>query len=484
MIRRYAKKFNRVCIKPRSTSPDDQRREYIFNVLIGFFTLAAAATTISSGINHLMRTNAHQANSVPVTVGFLLVSAGLWWISRKGHYKVGAYCLIGLVWLAGFQLALTWSIELPMAQLMSVLVIVLAGIMISSRAALFVTLATSVSTLVLGYVETHGDKAVNVSWLTKKLEFSDAIGLVVIYMIVGAISWLSNNEIDNLLRRAWLSEATLAKERDQLEIKVAERTKELERIQLERTLELQNLAEYGQISASLIHDLATPVSAASMSLEQVNQHLQSTVMGQALLSIRHIQDYIASARKQLQGTSRKQKFHASKEIHEIVSLLTHQARAAGVTIRVLGSQNDSIVGDVAAFNRVIANMIVNSIHAYNPRNKERTKQPIKIQVLNENNMIVIAIQDSGVGIKATDMPHIFEEFYSTKKRLGRGLGLGLSTAKRVIEHEFGGTISVTSSPKTGTTFTIGIPHHERTNSTKHTGRRSLSGRQPNLPRQV
>lgn len=484
MLKHTAKKLHKALISPRSAHPDQQRREYLFNVLIGFFAAAAAVASLSSGINHLMGTNAHQTNSVPVTLGFLGVSLALWWLSRRGYYRVGATALIALVWLAGLQLAITWSIELPMAQLLGVLGIILAGITISSRAALVVTGATSISTLMIGYLQVSGKLSVDTTWLTKPLELSDAVGLVVIYVIIGAITWLSNREIDALLRRAWRSEKALAKERDQLEVIVARRTKQLERIQLERVVQLQHLAEYGQISASLIHDLATPVTAASLSLEQAKGQTTDSMVGQVAISIKHIQDYIASARNQITGTTKKQVFNPGDEIAEIMGLLKHQARMAGVALSLQTQATARIYGDAATFGRIIANMIINALQAFGANTKAHKRPEIIVTINVVATELVVTIKDFGTGIKPADINHIFNDYYSTKKHIGRGLGLGLAGAKRVIEQEFGGHITVSSTPKAGTIFTIGIPIHETTSSKQYRRRPQVSAGKSGRKRQA
>lgn len=480
MVKNLFRTCHKRFIQPRSTNPDDQRREYIFNVLIGFFTLAAAATTISSGITHILGANAHKTNSVPETIGFLLFTAGLWWLSRRCHYKFGAYTLIVLVWLAGLQLTLAWSLELPMAQLLNILVIIVAGITLSSRAALMISFFTSFSTLVIGYLQSAREIPVDTSWLTKHLEFSDAIGLVVIYIIVGAISWLANNEIDNLLRRAWKSESALAKQRDQLEVTVAKRTKELERTQLERVLELQKFAEFGRVSASLLHDLANPLTAAALNLEEAGGRRGSKLVDQAMVSLGYIEDYIASARKQLRGDSDYHLFSVSSEIAEIIELIRNQASKAKVAISLTADKDDTVFGDSIAFARVMANLLVNAIQAY--KTSTKTHKSIQVTVENHGTHITIGVQDYGVGIKAIDLPHIFEDFYSTKKQIGRGLGLGLANAKLVIERDFSGSITVSSSPRSGTLFTLELPIHESSNRTNHSKRLATSGAKPNRQR--
>ena len=67
------------------------------------------------------------------------------------------------------------------------------------------------------------------------------------------------------------------------------------------------------------------------------------------------------------------------------------------------------------------------------------------------------IHDSGPGILAEDMPHIFETFWRKDEAHSTpGLGLGLAIAKRIIQVH-GGRIEATSEPETGTTFRVLLP---------------------------
>jgi signal transduction histidine kinase len=464
-------------LKPRSKNPDDQRRELIFNILVGLFVVAATIAMVSSLLNHLAGNAPQGSNSLPSTAIFLVFVLGLLAGSRKGFYKVGAYTLIALVWTAALQLMLAWSFELPMAQLVQVLVIVVAGVIISSRASIIVTAIVAMTTIVIGYIQTSGQLAANTEWLTRPPEFSDAIGQAVVLMIIGGVAWLSNKEIDALLRRSWRSEAALAKQRDQLEVTVAQRTRELEQEQLKRTLELQHLAEFGRVSASLIHDLSSPLTAASLNLEQADNSDQTKLVHEAMVSLRHIENYIASTRKQLQGATQARDFAASQELGEVVKLLQHQASTAGVALQFVPCDHDRIFGDPVALHRVVANLIINGIQAYS-QDKSGSKNVVVIKLEQTNNHLRITVQDFGVGIRPADLGHIFKDFYSTKKRVGRGLGIGLAAAKRVIENDYQGSITVTSKATHGTLFTMDIPYYEAKSTNKHKKRPAVSRRQP------
>jgi len=71
----------------------------------------------------------------------------------------------------------------------------------------------------------------------------------------------------------------------------------------------------------------------------------------------------------------------------------------------------------------------------------------------EEDVIVISVSDTGVGIPDEELVNLFKPFQTTKKG---GLGLGLAYCKRAIE-DHGGKITVESKVGEGTTFTVGLP---------------------------
>jgi two-component system sensor histidine kinase BaeS len=86
---------------------------------------------------------------------------------------------------------------------------------------------------------------------------------------------------------------------------------------------------------------------------------------------------------------------------------------------------------------------------------------VAIRLADENDMITIAVHDTGVGIPAKDIPHIFDRFYRAdvaRSRSGHrpGVGLGLAITKWIAEAH-GGTITATSRPGRGTVFSVRIP---------------------------
>jgi heavy metal sensor kinase len=110
-------------------------------------------------------------------------------------------------------------------------------------------------------------------------------------------------------------------------------------------------------------------------------------------------------------------------------------------------------GDAERLGQVVTNLLSNAIHF----NREHGE--VRISVRRENEMAVLAVSDTGVGIPQEDVPHIFERFYRVDKsrsRIQGKTGLGLAICKAIMEAH-SGRIEVSSKPGDGSTFTVQLP---------------------------
>lgn len=115
-----------------------------------------------------------------------------------------------------------------------------------------------------------------------------------------------------------------------------------------------------------------------------------------------------------------------------------------------------IVGDRVELQQVLMNLCVNA------RDAMTGAGVLRIRVHSEGETVRICISDTGEGIDAHTKARIFEPFFTTKTN-GRGSGLGLATAKEMVELH-GGSISVSSAVGMGTAFTIVVPASTRAQS--------------------
>lgn len=105
---------------------------------------------------------------------------------------------------------------------------------------------------------------------------------------------------------------------------------------------------------------------------------------------------------------------------------------------------------------VVGNLMENAIEAANSTPAEHTRA-VALQITEDEKGLLIMVSDSGPGIADRDLPHIYEQGFSTKASKGRGMGMAL--IKRIVDGH-AGTIEVETEPGFGTTFTI-ILNRER-----------------------
>ena len=107
----------------------------------------------------------------------------------------------------------------------------------------------------------------------------------------------------------------------------------------------------------------------------------------------------------------------------------------------------------AELNQVFLNLIVNAAQAIEGKGK------LTISGVEEPGHIVLKFTDTGVGMTPEVMAHLFEPFFTTKP-VGKGTGLGLTIAYKIITDRHKGTITAESTPGVGTTFTIRLPKEQ------------------------
>lgn len=108
-------------------------------------------------------------------------------------------------------------------------------------------------------------------------------------------------------------------------------------------------------------------------------------------------------------------------------------------------------GDESLLENVWENLLTNAIK-YNMENGS-----IDISLTQEDKNIIITVQDSGIGVKKEELPHLFDRFYrADSSRTKEGTGLGLSIVKDIVELH-GGQVEVDSKWQQGTKFTVILP---------------------------
>jgi signal transduction histidine kinase len=118
------------------------------------------------------------------------------------------------------------------------------------------------------------------------------------------------------------------------------------------------------------------------------------------------------------------------------------------------SDVDPVLMDTQSIGRVLNNLVSNALQ-HTPANGR-----VSVWVRRAPSGVHVTVSDTGEGIRAQDIPHIFERFYrgdaSRSRHQGTGAGLGLAIARGIVQAH-GGTIEVQSEPGKGTQFTFHLP---------------------------
>ena len=138
-------------------------------------------------------------------------------------------------------------------------------------------------------------------------------------------------------------------------------------------------------------------------------------------------------------------------LHDVSDLFQPVAENRGISMALDTPHSITVFGEPKKLQRVFSNLIDNALKYTLPGGS------VYISIREANNSIVVTIRDSGLGIAAEDLPHIFDRFFrGEKSRSTQGNGLGLSLAQAfVLVH--GGTITVTSTPGQGSQFVVTLP---------------------------
>jgi signal transduction histidine kinase len=164
-----------------------------------------------------------------------------------------------------------------------------------------------------------------------------------------------------------------------------------------------------------------------------------------------------SMRKHLSREGVREHFSLNGVIADIVHVLSSYARTRHVSVRFEAAQEIGFYGDAVHFTQVLTNLISNAIESYPSQvDVSSENREVVVSLLRSGDHVEITVRDYGAGISEENLNRIFEPFFTTKGRV-EGLGIGLSLAKRIIEKEFSGTLTVQSREGKGSAFVVRFP---------------------------
>lgn len=225
------------------------------------------------------------------------------------------------------------------------------------------------------------------------------------------------------------------------------------------------LTMVGELTASIAHEVNQPLAAVVTNANACLRWLdrEPPNLDEAREAVRRItrdgnrgSEVIARIRGLLK---KEQPSKARLDVNCIVRETIALARMdlQGATVETdLASGLPDVKADRVQLQQVLLNLTINAIDAMKPV----TDRPriIRIQTRSqEGRVVLVAIQDSGVGLNSEQKEQLFETFYTTKPD---GLGLGLSICRSIVE-EYGGRLWAESNNGPGATFQFTLPTETR-----------------------
>ena len=248
---------------------------------------------------------------------------------------------------------------------------------------------------------------------------------------------------------------------EQLEVKVAEKTTELEKAQIQM-FRSEKMAAIGQMAAGVAHEINNPLTGVitfahllkkSVAREGRQRDDLDTIIREAERCSRIVRGLLDFARG---GEIVRKQLDVNEVLERTLSLMRYQPKFEKVEIeRQYAAALPEIEADQDQIQQVFVNLIANAGEAMAGEGRLRLTTRAVGDVNGHGPGVRIEVMDTGPGIAESDLGRIFDPFFSTKET-GEGTGLGLSVTYRIIENH-GGRIAVSSKVGAGTRFAVYLP---------------------------
>jgi PAS domain S-box-containing protein len=230
-----------------------------------------------------------------------------------------------------------------------------------------------------------------------------------------------------------------------------------ERRQAQQALvQAEKLTATGRLAASLAHEINNPLQAVIGCLDLAEGALaEGGDAGRYLEVAQRELSRAARVVSQLRdlhrrsGAEERQPVDVNALVQHVLEVTAGQCKRRRVEVEWDGGALAPIPGVSDQLQQLFLNLILNAVDAM----PKGGLLKISTACTNAPDGVEVRLADTGVGIAADDLPHLFEPFYTTRPD---GMGLGLYVSRNIVEHH-GGRIEAKSEAGQGTTFTVWLP---------------------------
>ncbi|WP_459499681.1 ATP-binding protein [Bacillus sp. C1] len=207
-----------------------------------------------------------------------------------------------------------------------------------------------------------------------------------------------------------------------------------------------------ELAASVAHEVRNPLTVVRgfiqllESTEDVkNKDYMRLVLAELDRAEQIISDYLNLARPQIE---KKEHICLSAQLIEMTTLMSSFAAMQGVYLQVEISENLYTIGDKTKLKQAIMNIVKNGIEAI-----QENKGYLKVTAIQKDDVIIVRVKDSGVGMTKEQLARLGQPYYSLKEK---GTGLGLMVTFSILQAH-NGTLEYKSESGKGTEAMITLP---------------------------
>ena len=226
------------------------------------------------------------------------------------------------------------------------------------------------------------------------------------------------------------------------------------------------LQELASLPAMIAHEAANPLAAARAGLQLVMESVGRWVdlgadhrltllddVAQVIADIDRATDFLRAVQDRARGALvRSERFDAVRVARSCLTLERRLLQDRGIELRFTTNVEIAYLkGDPNALFDMLVNLVRNAADA-----SAATRHPIEVTITQVERALELVVRDRGTGIEPQVLGRIFDAGFTTKE-FGKGSGMGLAKVRNVAEGMFGGTVTVTSTPGHGATFTVSMP---------------------------
>jgi signal transduction histidine kinase len=224
----------------------------------------------------------------------------------------------------------------------------------------------------------------------------------------------------------------------------------------EQLLQVEKLSSLGLLAAGIAHEVNTPITGISSFTQMLLKETPESDHRNTML--KKIETQTFRAAEIVNGLLNFSRMNGSEFKHldvnqllqESLALLEHQLTRSHIRIQSsLDGSVPLVYGNAGKLQQVFVNLLLNAKDAM-PSGGE-----LEVKTVKNDTMVIVDINDTGVGISEENIRRIYDPFFTTK-RSEKGTGLGLAVTYGIIQ-EHGGGIFVDSEPTKGTHFRLKLP---------------------------